>query len=266
MLRQDKRIIFILIAMFLFSCSKNDKKNEYAIKCSQISIQNIGGDRDYRTVFLIINDTLTNWKIHGLIDFRSGSCDYSSNRVDSLLLFNKQKDKMVTAILEKGCNEDYGDGIHFFYGAKIKGQWYFFAGAYILLPREMYVSKDKVHEPISFAKLHEIAMKEVFNGYLIEKKTKRDLGWWKNTFSPEYKYEYEINEHFFDELNTPLVAFAERKTNPNCPFSCRVIDNEKEYAECLLKKQALSIWNEERVYIKNDPRWRGSATTGGICN
>ena len=48
------------------------------------------------------------------------------------------------------------------------------------------------------------------------------------------------------------LAFSERKPNPNCPFSCRVIDNEKEYAECLLKKQALSIWNEECAFIKND--------------
>ena len=48
------------------------------------------------------------------------------------------------------------------------------------------------------------------------------------------------------------MAFSERKSNPNCPFSCRVIDNEKEYADCLLKKQALSVWNEERAFIKND--------------
>jgi len=57
----------------------------------------------------------------------------------------------------------------------------------------MYVSKDKIYTPISFTKLHEIAMKEVFNGYVLKKK--KDIGFWKNLFNPEY--EYEINERFF---------------------------------------------------------------------
>ena len=232
MLHQDKRIIFTLIAICLFSCSQNDKKSEYVIKCTQISIQNIEGDRNYRAVYSNINDTLTNWKIHNLVDFRSGSCDYSSNRVDSLMCFNKLKNKMVTAILEKGCNEDYGDGIHILYGAKIKGQWYFFSGAYILLPREIYVSKDIVHEPLSFSKLHEIALEEVFSGYLIKKK--KDVGWWNNLFSPEY--EYEINEKWFDSHFKTSWGYYK-----NDKF---ITPTTQEEWDSLYLEKALSIWKK----------------------
>jgi hypothetical protein len=73
---------------------------------------------------------------------------------------------MVTCVLESECNEDQGDGIHFLYGAKIKEKWYFFKGAYIFLPRKMYASKNKEHEPLSFIKLHELAIKNIYNGYL----------------------------------------------------------------------------------------------------
>jgi len=239
-----------LIAMiFLSSCTKNENNkkttNIYNFSCNHIDI------KEYCSVSTLLNDTISKWTQHNLKCW-DGEQLNRSIEIDLLKVFDMPKNRFITAILARNIKykEVAADGITFLYGAKIKNVWYFFAGAHIVLPRENY-TKD-INTPLSFAKLHEIAMREVFGGYLIEKKTKKNMGWWKNTFSPEYEYNYEINDHFFDELNTQLVPFSERKTNPNCPFSCRVIDNEKEYAECLLKKQALSIWNEECAFIKND--------------
>jgi len=80
------------------------------------------------------------------------------------------------------------DNLMFIYGVKIENEWYFFDGPGIMVPREMY-QKD-IHKPLSFSKLHEIAMQEVFSGYL----KKKDLGFWRNVFG---KTEYEVNEAWF---------------------------------------------------------------------
>ncbi len=252
MLSRDYKTFFVIFSfslIFLFSCKKNNEKSDNTILYKDFSIKSTT-EVEYKNVYQQINDTVINWIRSGITYY--GVFEFNKTlRIDSLLCFNNNKTKLISAKLTRHDDgHANSDGITFFYGVKIKEKWYFFDGAYIVLPREYY-QKD-THTPLSFARLHEIAMKEVFNGYLIEKKTKKDLGWWKNIFSPEYEYKYEINDRFFNELNIPLVAFSERKTNPNCPFSCRVIDNEKEYAECLLKKQALSIWNEECAFIKND--------------
>lgn len=143
---------------------------------------------------------------------------------------------MITCILERECKEDYGDGIHLLYGVKIKELWFFFRGPYIFIPREMYVSKDKVNEPLPFAKLHEIAMKEVFGGYLV----KNARGKW------------EINESFFHEFEASnWVAFKERRSNPNRFTSCENISNLKDYLECCYRKTAESIWITEKQYVKS---------------
>jgi hypothetical protein len=84
------------------------------------------------------------------------------------------------------------NAVDFFYGVKINSQWYFFSGA-TCYPTP-YNDKGK----LSFSKLHEIAMQEVFSGYLVRKK--KDAGFWKNIFAPEY--EYEVNESWFDQIGT----------------------------------------------------------------
>jgi len=91
-------------------------------------------------------------------------------------------------------NQD-ADGITYFYGIKISGGWYFFAGPYLVLPRIGY-QKD-LHTPLSFTKLHEIAMDTVFKGYL---KKNKETGEW------------EINDAFFarfyerDAYNFPFTT------------------------------------------------------------
>ena len=53
----------------------------------------------------------------------------------------------------------------FLYGEKINGLWYFFRGPYVVIPREM-VKNQPLNKPLNYAQLHNIALKEVYGGYL----------------------------------------------------------------------------------------------------
>ena len=109
------------------------------------------------------NDTLNNWKNNKLETQESfWSFNY---KLDSLLCFNKTKNRMVGCLLIQ-CDKPtcLQEDLHFFYGAKINEKWFFFKGADVTLPRNMY--QDNLHTPLSFAKLHEIALKEIYSGYL----------------------------------------------------------------------------------------------------
>jgi len=43
----------------------------------------------------------------------------------------------VGAILKSYDGIQASDGIHFFYGEKIDGRWYFWTGAYLVIPRDV---------------------------------------------------------------------------------------------------------------------------------
>jgi len=188
-----KYCTLIVLIVILVGCSQNNKHSDQTYLLTTES-QGIIGKKDYNCVYSQIIDSMKNWSTNKLYAYRITN---ESWNIDSLLCFNKQRNKFITALKYRitSTSTDH-DGIIFFYGVKIRGEWYFFTGASIHLPREYY-QKD-TNTPLSFAKLHEIAMKEVFGGYLIEKKMKKNLGWWKNIFTPEYDYTYEINERWFD--------------------------------------------------------------------
>ena len=139
------------------------------------------GQNKYWGVFNQLNDSILNWQNHKLKWFNEDTTKIKS-QIDSILCFNEKGNKMITARFMTGnvSNNDVMDGIIYYYGAKINNQWYFFSGATIYLPREYY-QKD-IHTPLSFEKLHEIAMKEVFSGYLIK----------------DEKGNWQINDKFFD--------------------------------------------------------------------
>ena len=184
MLHRSRLLLGLVLLLFSVSCS--EKKNDDKTVLFKTISKRISGHEEYAKVYNNIVDTLNSWKLNNLFGGTSVACNYSSFQIDSLLCFNKENNKVIICILESECREDYGDGIHFLYGAKIKGLWYFFLGPYIFIPREMYVSKNKIHEPLSFAKLHEIAMKEVFNGYL----KKGSKGQW------------EVDDSFFSDITS----------------------------------------------------------------
>jgi hypothetical protein len=190
----NKKIVFaFLFVMILFSCTKEKsslQENKYLYFNKSISIIKTDG---YYNVFNNMQDSLKLWCHVKLQAY--GELWYYNYKLDSLLCFNSQKNKVIGALLIPCTKGDcLQDDIRFFYGIKIKGKWYFFDGATIVLPRENY-QKD-ASKPLSFSKLHEIAMQEVFSGYLVRKK--KDAGFWKNLFAPEY--EYEVNERFFEQM------------------------------------------------------------------
>ncbi len=222
MLHRDKFVIFFVFLTILFSCKENNSEIN-TLLYKDMSVKTIECVIEYNTIYKQANDTLENWYNNKLFG-RSTACNYSKFQLDSLFCFNKEKNRIVSCVLESECSEDSGDGIHFFYGVKIKEKWYFFTGAYIFLPREFY-QKD-IHTPLSFEKLHEIAMREVYSGYLI--KHKKDAGFWNNTFAPQY--EYEVNDAWFDR------HFKNKGV-------CSYCETEEDFEE-VWKYNALYIWKQ----------------------
>lgn len=189
MSHRDNRIwLFILFICLLFSC-KNEKNKEIVAQTALFHeySKDLAGS-EYKIVYKSASDSLQSWKSNLLSAYKY--CRINTCLIDSLICFNKQADKCIMALCKQSTyykNQD-ADGITFLYGVKVNSKWYFFSGPYIVLPRENY-QKD-VNTPLSFTKLHEIAMQEIFHGYL----KKKDLGFWRNTFGKE---EYEVNEGWF---------------------------------------------------------------------
>src|SRR5690606_10076852 len=86
--------------------------------------------------------------------------------------------------------------IRYFYGVKIKSNWYFFWGASIYAFSEFY--GYPADTPLPFSKLREIALDNIFRGYLKKKDKGRDG-----------ETEWEINENWFKahfESNTWCIT------------------------------------------------------------
>jgi hypothetical protein len=171
----NKRIAYlVLITLLTFYCKNIDKDTDknYQKVSKAVTSGNI-----YENVYINANDSIRTWLKNNLLPYRY--LQYNEWRLDSLICFNKSIDRCVMSIMVKAIRykTSVQDGLEILYGAKIINQWFFFNGASVVLPREFY-QKD-IHTPLSFEKMHEIALKEVFGGYL----------------TPEG----EINEQFFKD-------------------------------------------------------------------
>jgi len=184
MLNQGNKIIKLLfIILVINSC--NDKE---IVNYEQFS-RNIIGDVFYNQFSKQVNDSINLWCNRNLENYQFLCVD--KWELDKTICFNKEKDKCVMSLnIQCTRNTCKAEDMHFFYGVKIKDTWFFFIGATIYLPREMY-QKD-ITKPLSFEKLHEIALKEVFSGYL--KKKEPIVPFWKFWVEQEY----EIDESWFD--------------------------------------------------------------------
>jgi hypothetical protein len=174
-----KITIIILVVISLFACHKEQKDNDEK-SYKKISVQYIGNFLN-RSIYKQAVDSFSNWQKNKLSAHYVSPKD-AAFEIDSLLCFNIEKNKFVTALLGRSFTGSM-DGLTFFYGVKIKEKWYFFTGATCYLPRKQY-QKD-MQTPLSFAKLHEIAMEEVFNGYLKKNKQGKwevNDNWFKNHF------------------------------------------------------------------------------------
>jgi hypothetical protein len=175
-----KIIVFVLSIFIVFSCNtQSDTKIAKTVSIDKIGYEN------YIKVYKSANDSIKSW-----VDNKLTSClgeRLFSWRVDSLICFNNETNKCIMALpvrctFWKDCVQDE---LKYFYGIKMKNKWYFFKGPSVVLPREMY--QENTNTPLSFEKLHEIAMKQIYGGYL---KPKGFLGLGG----------YEINEDFFRDI------------------------------------------------------------------
>jgi hypothetical protein len=118
---------------------------------------------DYLSIRKQANDSIFLWIKELTIydDLTGGQWE-----LDSMFCFNTNKTRFV-ACLKSQCSrkECVSDDLSILLGEKIDNKWYFFRESVtIVLPRDLY--KKDIHTPLSFDKMHEIAMKEVYKGYL----------------------------------------------------------------------------------------------------
>ena len=187
MLHQGNKLFIVLLCILLFfSCDKYKKYNTKEIadireRVSTMS-QSILGRENYFYVYQIANDSINNWIKHELEYWKyyGKTAEY---QLDSVFCVNKSGNKIVFSILRYHLpKESSADGISYFYGVKIRNTWYFFEGAYMVLPREYY--QVDIHTPLSCEKLKQIATSNIYRYYL--KKNKNG--------------EWEINDDFFDKV------------------------------------------------------------------
>lgn len=177
--RNKFAVIFASLLFGICSCHNNSKDlNQKRKLYFEFSINN-SSKISYKRIHKQANDSIKVWVKNSLQKYLSQRLN--NWKLDPLICFNKQGDKCVMALLvrETYWKKAVQENIDWFYGSKINSKWYFFKGPALALPRELY-QKDQ-YTPLSFEKMEEIAMDEIFSGYL--KKGKNS--------------EWEINEDWF---------------------------------------------------------------------
>lgn len=221
MLNHVSRCIGLILLTVSMACHQqwreDSERNHEILKISR----SIMGAREYNTIYQQVSDSLNTWCSAKLPGYRSiWSFDY---RLDSVLCFNSQKDRMVTTILVR-CHryECETDDVHCFYGAKIKGKWYFFQGGGTMVVIREHYQKD-IHTPVSFEKLHELAMDEMLRGYI---KRNKDGEW-------------EVNDAFFTAHfeDSGWGNFEKQKPRDTLPNGKHFTD-KKAYFESLYLRAA----------------------------
>ena len=170
--RGIKLVLATQIYLIFLGCGRSKESDIYNAAINQVGIS------EYFALEKLIQDTLKTW-CDNKLSIAEELWTYEF-QVDSFLCANSTRNKLITCIMIQ-CNKNgcLQDDIRFLYGARIKRKWYFLFGPTITLPREAYGNHRNV--PLSFEKMHEIAMDEIFKGYV------------KNG---------KINEKFFSDFKT----------------------------------------------------------------
>jgi len=178
MLNHVKLFLLIFFLIITTRCV-NDRieKNMHDIFL-QKSIS-VVGEKEYFNIYNKLKDSLDLWVLNNLRSFEAeATYDY---QIDSLICFNPKADRFFSCIHIFGNQFDSkADDLHWFYGEKIKSLWYFFAAETTVIPREMIKGQD-IKKPLSYLQLHQMALKEVYSGYL---KSNGEINeeWFKSRF------------------------------------------------------------------------------------
>jgi hypothetical protein len=184
-----KIYLFISVIICIFSCKKSDKGKEIITDRNwNLNINANVKQPLNKIVFTMANDSILKWQKY--LSAWKGDTTKGETKLDSIVCLNNKQDKAIMTLLGRGLtNDNVLDALGYFYGVKIKGEWYFFAGP------TQFVEKQNTSKTTSFHELHQFALQYIFSGYL----KKKDKGWWKNMTEP---IEWEINERFFDDLTS----------------------------------------------------------------
>lgn len=160
MLNPGKFFYFSLI-LFCQSCQTDngleDKRYSSATK-------HIVNEKEYNRIYINATDSIKIWSLNKIsnYNFHGKGKDFI---LDTLLCFNTSGNRLISALLNINTSNPNSDGINYFYGENINGLWYFFRGGYTVIPRSL-VKGHPESKPLSYSQLHQIALKEIYSGYL----------------------------------------------------------------------------------------------------
>jgi hypothetical protein len=180
-----KKGSFIYLFIYLFICSCTNKENKSASYINQ-SKKVVGSE--YNRVYKMANDSLLNWVKYNLANYQTQKA--TKWQLDSLLCFNSKADKFVSTLINQESSTTT-NALNYFYGAKINNKWYFFEGAVVYLFSEYYGKPPKT--PLSFSEMNEIALKEIYSGYLT-KDGEINEAWFTYHFARNGQPQEEINK------------------------------------------------------------------------
>lgn len=212
MLKFEIKYACLLLFVIITACNRPEKTSkEKNLKILEISKKMVG-EENYDSIYQQALDSLNTWCAVKLSAYQSiWSFNY---RLDSVICFNREKDRMVTTILVR-CHrrECETDDVHYFYGAKIKGRWYFFqGGGTMVVLREHY--QKNIHTPVSFEKLHELAVDQMLRGYI-----KKKAGLWEiNDAFFTHHFENVGWGDFNSQTRKDTVTYGQRFTNKRAYF------------------------------------------------
>jgi len=142
------RGISYITFFFLISCTNSKNTGNLTTELKSKS-KTIIGESNYDAVLNRINDTILSWKLNRLRDYTENESQY---RVDSLLCFNTNRNRLITCLIGKALiKPNPTGGITFMLGEKISNEWYFFKSSHIFIPYELKKIKDG--EPFEFEEL-----------------------------------------------------------------------------------------------------------------
>lgn len=202
MLNQGIKVILIALFIFLttYSCNLDTKKNLF--------LNEIVKQFNYKEIYEMAHDSLKLFQLNKRDHYSFLSC--GNWYLDSLFCFDKDNKRLISAILYTNSNtkEATHDGINFYLGEKINGFWFFLATASIHIPREMVNGHD-IHKPLSYQQLHQIALKEVYGGYL-KPNGEINEDWFTSHFEGPGWGDFENQESSLKFLNT-TEKFTDRR-------------------------------------------------------
>jgi hypothetical protein len=206
MLYREIKIVVVCVFLILCSCKKELTQEEELllehkeeIERDKMRIQyytfskNLVREKEYNAVVKNANDSLENWIANGLPTYKYIAD--SEHKIDTLFCFNSKKNKCISCIISKGykdrdhTDKDYRDvqgSLDYLYGVKIKKKWFFFNGPTVIIPRNYFYTKN-IQKPFTFDQLHNIAIRQIHNGYLKQRENSKV---------------YEINEDFFSDITS----------------------------------------------------------------